>query len=154
MLEAVGDDAVPCAKLSTGTHIYAAAFGCEVYRFPDSNPCAKPLLATADIWKTPVLYRIFELARAVQDELGRGIFLGPPDMQSGFDTAALMWNKTDFLCAMLDDRDAAAVRRLVAKRARLFKCFLMAFRKEFPNCKPVPLPRRLGAPGNGPVVVQ
>jgi hypothetical protein len=159
MLEAVGDDAVPCARLSTGTHIYAAAFGCEVHRFPDSNPCGRPLLSTAaeadklatpDIWKVPVLYRIFELARAVRDELGPDVFLGPPDMQSGFDTAALIWNKTDFLCAMLDDKDSAAVRRLIGKCAHLFKAFLLAFRKEFPNCSPCHCPAVWAPPEMGP----
>lgn len=159
MVEAVGDDAVPCARLSTGTHIYAAAFGCKVHRFPDNNPCAKPLVSTAadadkletpDIWKTPVLYRIFELAGAVQDELGRDVFLGPPDMQSGFDTASLIWNKTDFLCAMLDDEDSDTVRRLVAKCAELFKTFLIEFRKEFPNCSPCHCPDAWAPPEMGP----
>ena len=159
MLEAVGDDAVPCARLSTGTHIYAAAFGCNVHRFSDSNPCAKPLLSTAEeadkldtpnIWKVPVLYHIFELGQAVRDELGPDVFLGPPDMQSGFDTAALIWNKTDFLCAMLDDRDAAAVRRLAAKCAELFKTFLAEFRKEFPNCSPCHCPNVWAPPAMGP----
>ena len=159
MLEAVGDDAVPCARLGTGTHIYAAAFGCEVHRFSDSNPCAKPLLSTAeeadklgepDIWKAPVLCRIFELARAVQDELGPDVFLGPPDMQSGFDTAALIWDKTEFLCAMLDDRDSEAVLRLTGKCARLFKSFLTAFRKEFPRCSPCHCPNVWAPPEMGP----
>lgn len=159
MVEAVGDDAVPCARLSTGTHIYAAAFGCEVHRFPDSPPCARPLLSTAeeadkldtpDIWKVPVLYRIFELGQAVRDELGPNVFLGPPDMQSGFDTAALIWNKTDFLCAMFGDKDSAAVRRLIGKCADLFKAFLKAFREEFPNCSPCHCPAVWAPPEMGP----
>ena len=159
MVEAVGDDAVPRAKIGTGTHIYAAAFGCEVHRFPDSNPCAMPLVSTAaeadklvipDIWKVPVLYRIFELARAVQDELGPDAFLGPPDMQSGFDTAALIWDKTEFLCAMLDDNDSDAVRRLTGKCSSLFKTFLTEFRKEFPNCSPCHCPTVWAPPEMGP----
>ena len=159
MLEAVGDDAVPFAKISTGTHIYAAAFGCEVRRFSDSNPCAMPLVFTAaeadklampDIWKTPVLYRIFELARAVQDELGPDAYLGPPDMQSGFDSAALIWNKTDFLAAMIDDVDSAAVMRLAEKCASLLKTFLSAFRREFPICSPCHCPSVWAPPEMGP----
>ncbi len=39
----LGDDAVPCARLTTGTHLYAAAFGCEVHRFADNMPCAVPI---------------------------------------------------------------------------------------------------------------
>lgn len=159
MLEALDDDAVPCARIPTGTHIYAAAFGCEVHCFPDSNPCAMPMLSTAeeadklvvpDIWKVPVLSRIFELARAVQDELGTDVFLGPPDMQSGFDTAALIWNKTDFLCAMLDEDESAAVRRLTGKCAALFKAFLTAFRNEFPKCSPCHCPTVWAPPEMGP----
>lgn len=159
MHEALGDDAVPHARIATGTHIYAAAFGCEVHRFPNDNPCAKPLLSSAaesdildipDIWKVPVLYRIFELARAVQDELGSDVFLGPPDMQSGFDTAALIWNKTDFLCALLDDHDSHSAQRLVAKCAALLKTFLIEFRKEFPKCSPCHCPLVWAPPEMGP----
>jgi hypothetical protein len=159
MLDALGDDAVPCARMTTGTHIYAAAFGCAVRRFPDDNPCALPLLATAaeadklsvpDLWKSPVLYRIFELARALQDELGPGAYLGPPDIQSGFDTAALIWDKTSFFCAMMDEEEAGAVRRLAAKCAELLKTFLTAFRKEFPRCSPCHCPAVWAPPELGP----
>lgn len=159
MLESVGDDSVPRAKLFTGTHIYAAAFGCPVHRFPDSNPCAVPMvfsaeeadqLETPDIWNVPVLYRIFELAEAVQKELGREIYLGPPDMQSGFDTAALIWDKTDFLCSMLDEKDSAVVQRLVSKCAALFKTFLTEFRRQFPNCSPCHCPNVWAPPEMGP----
>jgi hypothetical protein len=159
LTEAVGDDAVPCAWLSTGTHLYAAAFGCTVHRFPDNNPCALPLVACAadadalevpDIWKTPVLYRIFELARAVQQELGKDVFIGVPDMQSGFDTAALVWDKSDFLCAIIDDEQKQAVKRLVDKCARLFKEFLVAFRREFPRSSPCHCPVVWAPPEMGP----
>lgn len=159
MTGAVGDDAVPCAKLSTGTHIYAAAFGCKVHRFPDSDPCALPFiqsgteadkLAVPDIWKSPTLYRIFELGHEVQKELGKDVFLGPPDMQSGFDTAALIWNKADFLCAMVDENEKESVKRLVAKCAALFKAFLIEFRREFPNCSPCHCPVVWAPPEMGP----
>jgi len=158
-LDAVGDDSVPCAKLSTGTHIYAAAFGCQVHSFPDNAPCALPFVHSPDeadtvrvpdIWKSPVLYRIFELGHAVQKELGREVFLGPPDMQSGFDTAALVWNKEDMLCSMLDDEHKESVKRLVAKCAQLFKTFLVEFRKEFPQCSPCHCPSVWAPPEMGP----
>ena len=159
MLEAVGDDSVPRAKLLTGTHIYAAAFGCNVHRFSDDNPCAVPFVFSAkeaervevpDIWKSPVLYRIFELAQATQKELGKDVLLGPPDMQTGFDTAALIWDKTDFLCAMLDEDDSESLRRLTAKCAELFKTFLTEFRKEFPLCSPCHCPQVWAPPEMGP----
>jgi hypothetical protein len=159
MHAAVGDDAVPCARLATGTHIYAAAFGCPVHRFTDNNPCALPRvqsaaeadrLAVPDLWSSPSLARIFDLAHAVQRELGKDACLGCPDMQSGFDTAALVWEKSSFLCAMADPDEAGAVRRLTAKCAELFKAFLLAFRREFPNCSPCHCPNVWAPPEMGP----
>jgi hypothetical protein len=158
-VETLGDDSVPVARLICGTHLYAAAFGCEVHRFPDSNPCALPLVASVaeadkleepDLWKSPSLYRGFELAQAVQKELGKEVFLGVPDMQSGFDTAALVWEKASFLCAMIDEDEKESVKRLVAKCARLFKKFLVEFRKEFPNCSPCHCPGTWCPPEMGP----
>jgi len=157
--EAVADHSVPCARMTTGTHIYAAAFGCEANCYPDSPPCAVPLVRTAleadklkkpDIWKSPSLYRVFELADALRKELGSDVFLGPPDMQSGFDTAALVWDKTGFLCAMADEHESGAVRRLVARCAALFKEFLVELRREFPNCCPSHYPPIWTPPGMAP----
>ncbi len=159
MSTATGDDGVPTVKLSTGTHIYAAAFGCKVHCYDDNNPCAVPLVDSAeaadrlempDIWSCPTLYRIFELAEAARKELGQDVWLGPPDMQSGFDTAALIWDKSSFLCAMLDEREQGAVERLVAKCAGLFKSFLLAFRREFPRCQPCHCPGVWAPPELGP----
>jgi hypothetical protein len=136
--------------MTTGTHIYAAAFGCEINRYPDSPPAARPLVHTAeeadrldkpDLWSSPTLVRVFELADRLRAELGPDAFLGPPDMQSGFDTAALVWNKTDFLCSLADEAQHAAVHRLVSKCAALFKEFLVEFRREFPTCCPSHYPR-------------
>jgi hypothetical protein len=159
MLEAVGSDSVPCAKIPTGTHIYAAAFGCKVHCHEGSPPCALPFVGSAreadaldqpDLWKSPTLYRLFEMAERLTKEVGPDAYLGPPDMQSGFDTAALVWDKTDFLCAMADEREKASVKRLVAKCAALFKAFLVAFRREFPNCVPSHCPLVWTPPEMGP----
>jgi len=157
--ETIGDDSVPVAKLSTGTHIYAAAFGCKVHTFTDNNPCALPFIHTCedadkleepDIWKSPALYRIFELGRLVQKELGEDVYLGPPDMQSGFDTACLVWNKEDLFCSMILDDEREAVKRMVSKCANLFKKFLIEFRKEFSNCSPCHCPETWTPPEMGP----
>jgi hypothetical protein len=160
-LEILGDDAVPCAKVTTGTHIYAAAFGCPVHTYPDSPPAALPRVRTAaeadrleqpDLWKCPTLYRTFELAHAVQVELGKDVYLGPPDMQTGFDTAALVWEKEDFLRAMADPLGKEAVKRLASKCAGLLKTFLLEFRKEFPQCSPCHCPDVWSPPEMGPWV--
>ncbi len=156
-LEAVGDHSVPTASLMTGTHIYAAAFGCKVHRFENSNPGALPMLSSAeevdslqepDIWKSPTLYRIFELAEALRKELGPEVPFAPPDMQTGFDTAAIVWNKEDFFCSMMLEPDA--VKRLVAKCARLFKKVICELRKEFPNMVPAHCPATWAPPEYGP----
>lgn len=143
--EKVDHDGVPLAHLMTGTHIYAAAFGCKVHTFPDSPPCAIPFVTTAaeadkiavpDIWKSPTIYRIFELGALLRKELGADVDFGPCDMQTGFDTAALIWNKEDMFCAMHDESDKAAVKRLVDKCALFFKTVLVELRKEFPTMSP------------------
>ncbi len=138
--DAVDDDAVPFARLSTGTHIYAVCFGAKPHFYADNNPFAEPCVASADdaerIPEPPLencrpLMRVLELAAAVQRELGKGVTLGPPDMQTGFDTACILWDKTDLLCAMIER--PAAVQRLAGKCGRLLETFIAAYRREFPN---------------------
>jgi len=145
MLEAMEHDGVPSAKLTTGTHIYAAAFGCDVHATDEDPPFALPVahnaaeaerLAEPDIWQSPSLARVFELAERLQAELGRDAYLSPPDVQSGFDTACLVWNKEDLYCAMLMEDERDAVKRLVDKCARLLKTFLGELRREFPQMHP------------------
>lgn len=147
-LEDLDDHSVPKATLGCGTQLYAAAFGCPVHEYEDSNPCALPIVRTAreadaieepDLWSCPSLYRVFELAEALQRELGKDVPLGPPDLQSGFDTASLVWNKQDMLVAMATDPEP--VRRLVGKCANLFRKFLIALRAELPSMSPGHCPR-------------
>jgi len=142
LLEAVGHDDVPTADISTGTQLFAAAFGCPVHRYEDTNPCALPLVRTAaeadaleepDIWTAPSLYRVFELADAVRGELGPDVPLGPPDKQTGFDTACLIWEKTGIYSAMLLEEEKAAVKRLTEKCTRLLIRFIRELGKEFPT---------------------
>lgn len=132
-----------------------------MHRYADSPPAALPLVRTAaeadrleqpDIWKIPGLYRIFELGQAVQAELGKEVFLGPPDMQTGFDTAALVWEKGSFLRAMADPLEKDAVKRLAGKCAGLLKTFLREFRQEFPQCSPCHCPEVWAPPELGPWV--
>jgi hypothetical protein len=161
MLEALGDDAVPCAPLSTATHICAAAFGCRVHTYPDNNPAAVPLvrtpaeadaLATPDIWKSPTLYRVFEMAEAVQKELGKDVPLGGPDAQSGFDTACLVWNKEDLFCSMMDHREKESVKQLTCKCGELLKAFHKELFRRFPTINPCHCPPVWMPPGYGPQV--
>jgi len=138
--EQLQDDGMPTASPSTGTHIYAAAMGCAVHNYEATNPAAMPLVrsaAEADALPEPVvancrnLMRIIELADLVRQELGPEAVLGPPDLQTGFDTACLVWDKTDLCCAMYEH--PAAVKRLAGKCANLLRNFLLEFYREFPT---------------------
>jgi len=157
MLEAVGDDSVPVARLSTGTQLYAAAFGCRVHEYADTNPCALPLVRTAaeadaivepTIDESRQLSRVIELGHLVQEALGKEAFLGPCDVQSGFDTASLIWSKEDFMLAMVDEPEA--VKRLVGKCAHLLSAFLGRLREEFPRLSPCHCPAAWAPPEMGP----
>jgi hypothetical protein len=159
--EAVDDDGVPLVKLVTGTQIYAVAFGCEVHTFEDNNPCAKPRVfsaAQADalceprLEDCPNLMRIFELIDEMKRRLGSDLDFGPPDMQTGFDTAALIWDKTSFLCAMMDPAEKQAVRNLTAKCAHLFKSFVTRLREVTPTMSPCHCPGTWTPPELGPWV--
>jgi hypothetical protein len=135
--EATGDDSVPYAPIQTGTQLLAAAFGCPVHVYEDSNPCALPLVETAkeaDELGVPgveegPLGRALEYGRLLADRLGPDVPIGVPDIQSPFDIAALIWRKERMYLAIMDEPDA--VRRLVAKCQRLLEAFIDRFLEEF-----------------------
>lgn len=157
--EQVQDDGVPTLGIATGTHIYAQAFGSPVHYYEDSNPAALPFVASAaeadaieepEVFSCPNLVRIFELADLARQELGPEAIPGPPDMQTGFDTASLIWDKTDLFCAMHDQPDA--VKRLAGKCASLLRNFIREFYAEFPNAALAHCPRTWAPPEMGPWV--
>jgi hypothetical protein len=161
MQAAVGDDSVPIAKLTTCTHIYAAAFGSPIEHFEgqETNPCAVPFIKTAAeadkleqprVESSPTLSRVIELGQKVRDRLGPDAYLGPPAMLTGFDTACLIWDKTELYCAMMDDEGRQSVKRLAAKCAGLFKEYLTILRREFPRMSPLHCPGVWCPPELGP----
>lgn len=161
MLEATGHDGVPLAPMITGTHIYAAAFGCEVKDMEDSMPVALHRVSNAeeaakiekpDLWSCPTLVRTFEFARAVLDELGPETPIGVPDMQTGFDIACQIWDKSDLYCAIMDEDEAEIVKELSHKCHTLLMEFLTAWRKEFPTSSPNHCPGDWCPPELGPWV--
>jgi hypothetical protein len=156
-----GDDSVPIAKLTTGTHIYAAAFGSPIETFEgqETNPCSLPFIKTAAeadkikqprVEDSPTLSRVIELGQKVRDRIGPNAYLGPSDMQTGFDTACLIWDKTELYCAMMDDEERHAVKRLADKCAGLFKAYLTILRHEFPRMSPLHCPGIWCPPELGP----
>lgn len=155
----IGDDSVPTCTLATGTHIYAEAFGCRVHTYEAANPAAIPCVRTAaeadalpepDLWNCRNFARIFELADLARAELGPDAVLGPPDIQTGFDTACLIWDKTELFCAMVEN--PAAVKRLAAKCARLLRQFISEFYREFPTAALGHCPQTWSPPELGPWV--
>ena len=137
--ETLGDDAVPYAKLHTGTELFAAAFGCPVHVFEDSPACALPLVRTAqeaDRIETPTLEarpltRAFEMIDLLRERLGPDAPIAVPDIQSPFDIAALVWRKEDMFLALLEEPDA--VKRLVGKCHDLLAGFLAEFLRRLPQ---------------------
>ncbi len=134
--EALDDDSVPYVNLSTGTELFAAAFGCPVHVYDDIPPCALPLVTTAeeaDRLEVPgldalQLSRVFEMARMVRERVGPDVPIAVPDIQSAFDIAALIWRKEDMFVSMITQPDA--VKRLVDKCQQLLKTFFDAFLRE------------------------
>jgi len=134
-LEALDDDTVPYVRALTGTQVFAAAFGCPVHIYEDSNTCAVPLVTTAEEadrlpepgLDAPSLARVFEFAQRVRERVGPDVPIGVPDIQSPFDIAALVWRKQDLYIAIYDN--PGAVKRLVDKCHHLLKSFLLEYNK-------------------------
>lgn len=134
-LEALEDDSVPYARVPTGTHLFAAAFGCPVHDFEGSPSAAMPLVETAaeaDRLEAPSfdakpLDRVFEMALALRERLGPEVPIGVPDIQSPFDIAALIWRKEGLYTAIVDSPEA--VHLLVAKCHALLEGFLREYRR-------------------------
>jgi hypothetical protein len=125
----LADDAVPCLQVSTGTEIFAEAFGCPVHRPADNMPFALPLIRSAaqvDSLAVPELSTsslayLFEMA----DELHRRApeaLLRVVDLQTPMDIAALIWEKADLLAATILAPEA--VRELAAKVSQVLTAFL------------------------------
>ena len=153
--ETIGDDSVPCVRLTTGTEVFPAAFGCPVHLFEDSNPAALPLVsdaAGADALPVPdlscrPLERIMQWGQMVRERVGPDVPISVPDIQSPFDIAALIWQKDDFYLAMYTN--PAAVKRLVDKCHSLLKAFLLEFKRLFPGCNLIHYPQFWAPPELG-----
>lgn len=124
------DDAVPCLPVSTGTEIFAEAFGCPVHRTPDQMPFALPRIRSAaevaplrvpELSHSSLAY-LFAMADELQHRAGPDAVLRLIDIQSPMDIAALIWEKADFLASMIAAPEAVA--ELSAKARKLLTAFL------------------------------
>jgi len=130
------DDTVPSVSAFTGTEIFAEAFGCKVHRPADNMPFALPLVScaaeasrlTCPDLEAESIARVFEIADALVERTGPGVVLQLPDVQSPLDIAALLWDKSDFYIALMEEGEA--VLELCGKiRCLLEKFFDAWFRR-------------------------
>ena len=93
--EWLDDDAIPYVDVYSGTEIFAAAFGCDVWR-GDGGTFARPAvtdasqvagLAVPDI-SHPSLAVLFEIGDELHRRAGDGVLMKIPDIQSPMDIAA------------------------------------------------------------------
>jgi hypothetical protein len=141
------DDLVPSFDMITGTEIFAEALGCRVHRAADQMPFALPRIREAgevaslrvpDLAASSLAY-LFEMADELRRRAGPAAVLRIPDVQSPMDIAALVWDKSSFLAAMIEAPDA--VKELAAKARDLlaafldewFRCYGRSFVAHFPD---------------------
>lgn len=133
----LGDDRVPAVYPSTGTEIFAEAFGSKVHKSIDNMPFALPVIFDiADIGKLKEpdimnsnLSEVFEIAERLRQLCGRDAIVRLPDIQSPWDISALVCEKTACMMAMYDDPDA--LKELTMMCERTVCRFLDAWFQEF-----------------------
>ena len=136
-METLPDFTVPHLSTISGTEIFAEAFGCPVHRPPDNMPFALPRVFSAQEaakLKTPRLEdtrlpALLEMGHKLRARAGRDALLSLPDIQTPGDVAALIWEKTDFYAAMLEEPQA--VLEMLDKIRELMFAFLDIWFKEF-----------------------
>lgn len=129
-IEWLDDDRVPYLDCLTGTEIFAAAFGCEVYYPDDTNPFAKPLVDSPEAadalaepsLDAPTLAQAFEIADELTRRAGPEAVTRLPDIQSPMDIAGIVWDKNNFFISAVEAPDA--VLRLAEKARSLLARFL------------------------------
>jgi uroporphyrinogen-III decarboxylase len=102
-------DRIPYLDVYTGTEIFAEAFGCDTYQPEEAMPHAKYLVNSAvearkimaPKLEDTTLMRLFDIADRLRREAGPDVIFKLPDIQSPLGTAALIWDKTDFMASLL-----------------------------------------------------
>lgn len=114
LIHVLDDHTIPNLNLLTGTEVFAEAFGCDVFRPKDDNPCAKPIVfSPEDAAKLKMprledtkLMLLFEMAHKMRSIAGPDAPISLPDVQTPVDVAALIWEKSDFYLTMFDEPEA------------------------------------------------
>ena len=136
-LDWLDDDSLPFLDIFTGTEIFAESFGCPVHNSGWEMPFATPRVFNAEEAAAieippidaPPLARAWEIARELRRRAGPEALVRLPDIQSPMDIAALIWEKSSFYAAMVEDPEAVAA--LAGKVQRLLTGFLDAWVAEF-----------------------
>jgi hypothetical protein len=131
------DDSLPFLDVSSGTEIFAEAFGCRVHHSNTDMPFALPLINSASeaanlhipTLDTPSLTRVFTIARELRRRAGSQALLRMPDIQSPMDITALIWDKSTFFTALIEE--SYAVEELADKVKTLLVAFLEQWFGEF-----------------------
>ena len=135
----IGDDRVPMAHVWSGTDVFAAAYGSAVHRPADNMPFALPAVTDAqeaDRLTEPdmgveSLREVFALADQLADLCGPDVPLRIFDIQSPFDIGALIWQKENYFCALVETPEA--IHRLLVKITRTVAAAVGAFKKRYPQ---------------------
>ena len=135
--ELVNDDRVPYLNNQTGTEIYAEAFGCKVHRPDDNMPFALPMIhsaAEADRIQVPELSSsslayLFDIADELYRRGGQDAIMKMVDIQSPMDSVALIWDKADLFCAMIET--PGTVKNLAEKVRKLMVSFFDEWFKRY-----------------------
>lgn len=122
----------------TGTEIFAEACGCSVHRTKDNMPCAIPCINNiheAGKIKVPRLFDsslayLFNIADKVYKEAGSDATLRLIDLQTPFDIAAMLWDKTDFYLSLITETET--VLELCSKIMELFFSFIDEWFRRYP----------------------
>ena len=131
------DDFVPAIMPYTGTEIIAQAFGSPVHYPGDNMPFALPAirdvsglrgLKKPDVFSSN-LGELFEIAERIRSRVGHNGIVQLPDIQSPLDSAALIWEKGDFLMSMIETPEA--VHELVSMVEEVLTEFLDEWFKQF-----------------------
>ncbi len=133
----IDDDFIPHLSCIGGTEIFAEAFGSSVERAEDKMPFALPCVNSASGADNIIapnlgdssLMRFFEIGESLRSRGGEGIPLRMVDIQSPIDIAALIWEKSDLLMAMLESPES--VSALAMKIQNLLVEFLDEWRVRF-----------------------
>ncbi len=128
-LEWLDDDRVPYLSPYSGTEIFARAFGCQVHKPENDMPFALPMIhSSEEVAKLKVpsleaesLQEIFSIADALHQAEPDAV-MALPDIQSPLDIAALIWEKSDFFAAMLEEPEA--IMEVVSMAQQLLCDFL------------------------------